>query len=36
MSKVKRNWDDAQSGQWKYILENEKKSQKRLDTLPKS
>ena len=36
MSKHRRKWDDSQSGQWRFFLENEKKSNKRLDTLPKS
>jgi len=36
MSKNRRKWDDSQSPQWRFFLENEKKPQKRLDTLPKS
>ena len=31
MGKNKRKWDESMSGQWKYFLENEKKSKKRLD-----
>jgi hypothetical protein len=31
MSKNKRKWDESMSGQWRFFLENEKKSKKRLD-----
>ena len=31
MCKNKRKWYESMSGQWRFFLENEKKSKKRLD-----
>ena len=31
MSKNQKKWDESMSGQWRFFLENEKKSKKRLD-----
>ena len=29
----RRDWDETQSPQWKYFLENEKKKKKKKDTI---